>query len=104
MRLRLGYNADATATICAVNESSPYCFDRVMHIRHQAGAANAAACANIANHMACAGPGTWPTNWAQDVTIAVTANETYYVLIDSYWDGGGSPGWVSGPYYLHIDL
>ncbi|MBW2527586.1 MAG: DUF4215 domain-containing protein [Deltaproteobacteria bacterium] len=101
LRLRLGFVEDLSASACVADPSGPYCFDRVLHVRHADGDASESACANIANHLTCDGPGAPHT---QDVSFAVTAGETYFVFIDSHWNGGGTPAYVSGPYYLHVDL
>lgn len=103
LSLKLGYDLAGTTAICAQDISASGCWDRVLHVRHAAGDASEAACANVANQIACDKGNDWP-EYVQELTLEVTANETYYVFIDSYWDGGGNPAWASGPYNLHMNL
>lgn len=103
MTIRLGFDAMGTTPACTINPNGPYCFDRTLHVRNQSGQQGMAACANIANQIACDSGGTAP-GYEQELTFAVTANEYYYVFVDSFWNGLMMANIVSGPYFLHIDL
>jgi hypothetical protein len=103
LQLRVGFNAADTQSECVIDPNGAGCWDRMIYVRHQDGASGEAVCASVANHTSCAGPAPAP-NYTNDLTIAVTAGETYYFFIDSFWDGGGNINWVSGPYNLHIYL
>lgn len=104
MQLRLGWDeTNMDPSICAVNIDDLGCWDRVLSVRHQDGVAGEPACASQDNQIACANNGVDPT-YVQDISFAVVANETYYVFIDSFWDGGGTPTFAAGPYWLHVNL
>lgn len=104
LSLSLGYDSSGQApSICEDDIGSFGCWDRVLHVRHAAGDASAAACQDVENQIACAAGGDFPS-YVQDITIDVVANETYFIFVDSFWDGDTNPSWASGPYYLHLDL
>ena len=106
MQMRVGFDPTDTLSECSIDPNGAHCWDRMIYARHLAGQSGQAVCANIANHMACAGPTPAP-DFANDLTISVTAGETYYFFIDSFWDGNVPPqnfALVSGPYYLHVYL
>lgn len=106
LRLRLGWDE--------TNMGEPYCnqppdfydnvecLESVLHVRHAAGQSGPAVCSNVANQIVC--EGTQTTFLTNDVTFPVTANESYYVFIDSYYDGAGFPNFVAGPYDLNVEL
>lgn len=94
LALRVGF-LSPTLSACEENINHLACWDRVLSVRH--------ACADVSAQILCAGPGVDPT-YVQELTFAVVANETYYVFIDSFWDGGGTPSFAAGPYTLDITL
>jgi cysteine-rich repeat protein len=103
MEIKLGYDATGDVSECSIDSLGPYCWDRILYVRHADGQSGVAVCSNIANEYACA-PESPAPDFASDLIMSVTAGETYYLFIDSFWNGGGVPGYVSGPYYLHIYL
>ena len=103
MTIKLGFEADGVTPSCVADPNGAYCWDHVLHVRHADGMQGQATCSDISNEVACDATVTAPA-YTHTVTFPVTANEKYYVFIDSYWNGGGTPAFASGPYFLHVNL
>jgi cysteine-rich repeat protein len=101
MNLKRGFDATGTTALCTLL-MDPGCWLSTVHVRTEAGDP-AGACSKQSNQIACGDPGVDP-GYVQDITFPVTAGEVYYVFLDTYWDGGGEPTFVSGPYNLNVTL
>ena len=89
LTVSIGYAADGTTDICAVNVNDPGCWDRVIYAR--------TSCTDAATELACGDLGAFNV---EKITFAVTAGTTYYVFVDGYDDQYYS----AGPYNLVFKL
>ncbi len=104
MNLSLGYGQSETLpSICAADSTAAGCWSRVLYVRHATSDASQGACEDVSNQVACDALGVFPS-YTQDVAVQVIANETYFVFVDSYWDGDNNPESASGDYNLHVNL
>jgi cysteine-rich repeat protein len=108
LHLRLGFNPDFPSSPdsdCDVDELGVRCWVRTMYVR--------TTCEDANSQVACFGPGGdadgpgGVPDYVEEIVLpSVQIGETYYVFVDSYWDGqtGAACGdnCVSGPYTLHI--
>ncbi len=106
-RIRVGWpQNNADPSYCETPPGETGCWDRTVSVRHVMNDGSAGACGDVMNQIACgASPGVSP-DFAQDFTIPVVSGQTYFVFVDSYWDGGMPPvpTFVSGEYWLHIEV
>jgi cysteine-rich repeat protein len=111
MRLRLGFNPTYPMPLssdCDEDDLGARCWVRMLYVR--------TTCNVAASQIGCFGPGgdgdgpAFPpagiNDYVEELVVPVTAGTTYYVFVDSHWDGHAGvecgDNCAAGPYTLHV--